>query len=407
MTAIAGQATSLSGTFVNDVFRFRIDYTDIPGYYELRTAMVTGTTPGSTMHGDCTQLSGGSGTFSFDAVLGSDTGGGGGTTAPAIASFTASPASIPAGQSTTLSWTVSNAASLSIAGIGVVTGSSVSITPTATTAYTLTASGPGGTATRIATVEVQPLVGASLTAPSEFRLTVQQGSVATGNVAVTNPGTTTRYATLSVFNLHPDLGVAIVPTNPIPILPGETKSIDVRLDATLAAAGTYDDLLLSVSAEDGTTLDSNLRVTVEPLGSPAQPELIIRSNDISLLSSVPGTSATLAANVRNVGNSAATNVEAAFYDFGTLLGTVSLGSLPAQSTSTAVITAPITTVGNHLITVVVTHGSSSSTVWRRRTGWATPPWARSRRFGCPPAPKSKPRASSLSGRFPRSARASS
>ncbi len=67
--------------------------------------------------------------------------------APVITSFTASPATITSGQSSTLSWVVSGATSLSInQGVGTVAGTSTTVTPTATTIYTLTATGPDGSA---------------------------------------------------------------------------------------------------------------------------------------------------------------------------------------------------------------------------------------------------------------------
>ncbi|MFN8010559.1 MAG: kelch repeat-containing protein [Holophagaceae bacterium] len=88
-------------------------------------------------------------------------GGGGGTTqppaAPVIASFAASPATLTAGQATTLSWSVNGATSLSISpGVGTVSGGSVQVSPAATTTYTLTASGAGGAATATATATVVP-----------------------------------------------------------------------------------------------------------------------------------------------------------------------------------------------------------------------------------------------------------
>jgi phospholipase C len=75
--------------------------------------------------------------------------------APAV-SFIANPTSITAGQSSMLSWTTTNASSVTISnGIGSkpVNGS-VSVSPTATTTYTLTATGAGGTTTAQATVVV-------------------------------------------------------------------------------------------------------------------------------------------------------------------------------------------------------------------------------------------------------------
>ena len=74
---------------------------------------------------------------------------------PVIASFTATPASINAGQSSTLQWSVQNATSVSISSIGTVAASGTrSVSPTVTTVYTLTATNAAGSATSTATVTV-------------------------------------------------------------------------------------------------------------------------------------------------------------------------------------------------------------------------------------------------------------
>ncbi len=74
---------------------------------------------------------------------------------PVISSFTAAPASIPAGTSAVLTWTVSGATALSLnQGIGTVIGTSRSVTPAATTSYVLTATNAGGATTATATVTV-------------------------------------------------------------------------------------------------------------------------------------------------------------------------------------------------------------------------------------------------------------
>jgi hypothetical protein len=69
---------------------------------------------------------------------------------PTISSFTASPASVNSGSSSTLSWTTSGAASIAIAP-GTFTSTSASgstsVSPTATTTYTLTATNAAGSAT--------------------------------------------------------------------------------------------------------------------------------------------------------------------------------------------------------------------------------------------------------------------
>jgi|GEM_PF-1036451 len=77
---------------------------------------------------------------------------------PQIASFSAQPTTIAQGQSATLSWSVSGAASLSIDnGVGDVTGaSSRSVSPAATTTYVLTASNATGSVTASAAVTVNP-----------------------------------------------------------------------------------------------------------------------------------------------------------------------------------------------------------------------------------------------------------
>lgn len=76
--------------------------------------------------------------------------------APVISDFTAEPSSIERGQSSTLRWSVSGATGISISqGIGTVQANgSRRVFPSETTTYELTASGPGGTVTRNATVNV-------------------------------------------------------------------------------------------------------------------------------------------------------------------------------------------------------------------------------------------------------------
>ena len=72
-----------------------------------------------------------------------------GASAPVISAFSATPSTVAAGQSSLLSWTVSGATSLAIdQGVGDVTDrGSASVTPAATTAYTLTASNAAGSVT--------------------------------------------------------------------------------------------------------------------------------------------------------------------------------------------------------------------------------------------------------------------
>ena len=78
-------------------------------------------------------------------------GGGGGSSSPpppppppTISAFAAQPSWVTTGQSTVLSWTVSGATTLSISGVGTVSGSSVAVTPALDTDYVLTASNEFG-----------------------------------------------------------------------------------------------------------------------------------------------------------------------------------------------------------------------------------------------------------------------
>ena len=79
---------------------------------------------------------------------------------PTIAYFTALPATITAGQSASLSWSVSGASSLSINnGLGDVSGTTTkSVSPTSTTTYTLTATDIRGSTVSQVTVTVNPAV---------------------------------------------------------------------------------------------------------------------------------------------------------------------------------------------------------------------------------------------------------
>ena len=76
---------------------------------------------------------------------------------PVIGTFKAAPASITIGASTTLSWSVTGATALSVApGPGTVSGTSVSVSPEANTAYVLTATNQFGTSTKTINVTVTP-----------------------------------------------------------------------------------------------------------------------------------------------------------------------------------------------------------------------------------------------------------
>ena len=85
---------------------------------------------------------------------------------PAI-SFSAAPETILSGESSTLSWSVSNAETVSIdQGIGVVDpDGSLDVSPAESTTYTITATGPGGTVSETVTVTVTSPITIQITSP--------------------------------------------------------------------------------------------------------------------------------------------------------------------------------------------------------------------------------------------------
>ncbi|MDD5311489.1 MAG: hypothetical protein PHO26_00440 [Dehalococcoidia bacterium] len=79
------------------------------------------------------------------------------TSTPSIVAFTASPTSITAGQTATLIWNVTNATSVQIdqgVGSGLAVAGTVSVTPSSTVTYMLTASNSAGSVTSSVTVSV-------------------------------------------------------------------------------------------------------------------------------------------------------------------------------------------------------------------------------------------------------------
>lgn len=82
---------------------------------------------------------------------------------PVINTFTATPSAINSGQSSTLAWSVTGSTSLSIdQGIGSVTGTtSRTVSPAATTTYTLTATNSAGSVTRQVLLSVNPPTGSA------------------------------------------------------------------------------------------------------------------------------------------------------------------------------------------------------------------------------------------------------
>src|SRR5581483_11684254 len=139
---------------------------------------------------------------------------------PAITSFTANPAKLAPGQSTTLNWTVTGSPSLILnPGIGVVTGTSAKVMPRTTTTYTLSATNSYGNIKSTVTVPVgnPPVIKTFAANPNveagpgvsgilifdttdATTLSIDHGvGTVTGNTVKVNPTATTTY-TLTASN---------------------------------------------------------------------------------------------------------------------------------------------------------------------------------------------------------------
>ncbi len=135
-----------------------------------------------------------------------------------VAQLTATPSTITAGDQVVLSWKTTDATSVSIDGMGSVPSAGVkTVTPTQTTTYHLTASGPGGSTDATATVTVNPAQAAvavpqnnsTMTAEQMFKANVQDiffdydsYNVRTGDESVLSKAA-------AYLAAHPDIKVVI------------------------------------------------------------------------------------------------------------------------------------------------------------------------------------------------------
>ncbi len=199
---------------------------------------------------------------------------------PTITSFTASPATINSGQSSSLTAVFTGGTGVVTPGnITVTSGTAVSVSPTSTTTYTLTVSGPGGpNATQTATVTVVPAPfiksftanPATVTAGVSSSLTAVfsggTGVVTPGNITVTsgtavivNPATTTTY-TLTVT---PTAGTAITQTATVTVVAAPDIT-SFTADPTSISPGDSSDLTgaftggTGVITAGGTTISSSV-----------------------------------------------------------------------------------------------------------------------------------------------------
>jgi hypothetical protein len=184
--------------------------------------------------------------------------------APSIASFTATPSTIVAGASTVLSWVVSDATTVSIDnGVGVrpVTGTAT-VSPAATTAYTLTATGAGGQTAKNTTVTVTPQCPPPTLVITSFPRGMLQpvgGALPTDSYTLTNSGETT--ATINLTQTG-----SFFTQSPSSFTLGKSSSQIVTIAATSQPVGFYPGTssISACGSPTGLSVQIVLRVAAPP-----------------------------------------------------------------------------------------------------------------------------------------------
>lgn len=165
---------------------------------------------------------GGSDTADVTVVAGSAVG---------ITSLVASPDSISTGQSSTITWTTANASTITLesdqgdtidVSASTVAGDSVTVSPTVTTTYTLTAQGLGGPVSSDVTVTVQPAVSVTsftaspttVVAGDPVTLSWQTANATSLSITYVDSGGTTQLVNTVGKNLASD-SVVVNPTDSV------------------------------------------------------------------------------------------------------------------------------------------------------------------------------------------------
>jgi len=146
---------------------------------------------------------------------------------PRIVTFTGAPATINQGQSSTLTWNVENATSVTISGLGTVAASgSQAVTPAQTTTYTLTAMNANGQMTATQTITVNPVVTPPSNAVAITGCTATPSTVTAANTSVSIAYAATNATSVSIPGVQ-----NVTLTGPVTVTPTQTTTY------TITAAG--------------------------------------------------------------------------------------------------------------------------------------------------------------------------
>lgn len=243
---------------------------------------------------------------------------------PTIVSFGATPSSIVSGEIVLLAWDVLGATSLSIDnGVGVVTGTSRSVSPTSTTTYRLSATNALGTSTATATVTV--------------------GGGAPTNLAYSNA--TYVVGTAITPNTPTHTGGAVISYGVSPALPaGLSMSLTTGVISGTPTAATPSTTYTVTATNASGSATANVVLTVIAQPQPGYP--VIRQFSATPSSIVDGTSTLLAWDVQGA---ISLNIEPSIGD---VTGATSIEFAP---TATTIFTLSATNaVGTTSATVTVT-----------------------------------------------------
>ncbi len=346
---------------------------------------------------------------------------------PTIASFTASPASITSGSSSTLSWTVSGATSVSInQGVGTVSTSGTrSVSPSTTTTYTLTAGNSAGNSTATAAVTVTaagiPVITIFTASPSSIaagdnmtlswtvtgattiNISPSVGTVSATGTRTLNPATTTTYTLTATNTNGPATATATVTVasegppvissfyaSPVTVSSGAYSTLHWTVaDATEVSITPGIGVVSSTGLETVTplstttyvltafnshgTITATAAVTVAPAGYP-----VINSFNAGLASVASGQSTTLSWTVTGastvsinqgigaVSTSGSRTITPAATTTYTITATNSSGSVTASTTVTVTTTSGTPPVINSFTaspTTIISAGGSSLLNW--------------------------------------------
>ena len=263
---------------------------------------------------------------------------------PVIASFTASPTTISGNQTSTLQWNVTGATSVSIdKGIGTVdvTGE-VSVSPSSTTTYTLTASSGGKPVTATATVSILATGTPSITSFN-----------AVPGVITAGQSTELRWNVAGATSVSIDQGIG-----PVPVTGTLLVSPTTHTTYTITATGTAS----SVTATVNVTVAQSTTVTISSFTS--SPALIRSGDQATLQWNVSGaTSVSIDHDVGAVSQQGTTQVTP------TENTTYTLTAGGTSGSTTASTTVSVVPAGTPIITsfaaspTMITAGQSSTLEW--------------------------------------------